>query len=231
MNWIYTTPDAASYSLSASAPADTTVYANGIALGTEHATDHIAYSPLVDVPEELQQHLPEYTLYEVAGLYTQPELTAADSHGNSVIASVGSDGISLFPVSGSSELQTAHNDRVVSFIENLAEYGAGHTNRSNPGAFTVPGSELAQYFLDARASLVWVVNVTVSYDELTTYDYQPLGDNAFLCKANLVCTTTTPYQKVALDLEYEMLWVNQNGSWLVADLAFTDNYSREIIKE
>ena len=46
-----------------------------------------------------------------------------------------------------------------------------------------------------------------------------------------MCTTTTPYQKVALDLEYEMLWVNQNGSWLVADLAFTDNYSREIIKE
>ena len=62
--------------------------------------------------------------------------------------------------------------------------------------------------------------MTTTYGEISSRDYIPLGDGAFICKGHVDCTTQTRYQTVDLDLNYEMLWVNINGTWLVQDLAF-----------
>lgn len=226
LNWVYTVPDAGAYSFAVTAPADAVVTVNGAELTPEDRTGEVRLTPLVDIPEELVDLLPVYCRYEAEGLYSQPELSAVGADGAALPAAASADGSIRFTDPGSETLYAEHHERVEKFIENLAEYGAGHTTRAYPNEYTVPESDLWWYVRNASGSLVWVVGVSVSYDELTSYDYIPLGEDAFLCRAHLVCSTQTGYQTADLDLEYEMLWVRSGEKWLAADLAFTDNFER-----
>ena len=69
---------------------------------------------------------------------------------------------------------------------------------------------------------MFTVNVTLKFDEIRSFSYIPLGEDAFVCRAHADCHTSTYYQKKDLSLGYEMLWVrDEKGEWLVQDLAFT----------
>jgi hypothetical protein len=224
-------PDAASHSFSVQAPADAVVTVNGTQLTESDSTQQIAYTPLVDIPEELAGELPNLTLYTANGLYSVPEITAVDAEGNQLTAAVGADGALVFTAGNNEALFNAHHETVEAFIRNIAEYGSAHLEWLSPASFVKKGTPLFEYFAGARYSMGWIGTVRLTYDSITSYDFTPLGENAFLCKARLICTTKTYYQTVDLDLEYEMLWENTGSAWQVVDMAFTDNYTRTKVTE
>ena len=65
------------------------------------------------------------------------------------------------------------------------------------------------------------MGVATSYGSITSSDYVPLGDDAFLCRGHVVATTTTKYQTRDLDIVYEMLWVRAGNQWMVRDLDYS----------
>ena len=218
--WSFTVPDAAGYAFCVSAPGDATVTVNGAQLLTGDVTAASAYDTKLDIPGELQGYLPSYSIYAAGGLYTPPEITAVMPDGTSLTPETAEDGSVFFPLPGSAALYETHHERVEQFLKALCEYGAGHTARYAPGAYAAYGTSFSRYLQNAIDSLYWTVNVTTSYDEISSGDYIPLGEAGFLCSGHVLCTTKTRYQTVDLDLHYEMIWTNVNGVWLVQDLAF-----------
>lgn len=218
-DWSYTVPDAGAYSFRVMAPADAVVTVCGAELGPEDALEG-SYAPeyLVDLPADAQ--LPEYTVYQAQGLYTQPVITARAADGTALTAGESRDGALLFSAPGSEALALEHGERVESFLTELCEYGAGHISRAYPQQYAVPESALYYYIRNASSSLYWMVGVNLSFQEVSSSDYLSLGDGSFLCRGHVECTTETRYQTKELTLDYEMLWVLQGGQWLIADLAF-----------
>ena len=219
--WNYTVLDAAGYAFAVMAPGEAAVTVNGAVLETGDISAVSGYVTRLDIPGELQGELPSYSIYTAGGLYTPVEsISAVMPDGTALTAETARDGSVSFPVPPSQGLYEAHRGRVEEFLKALCEYGAGHTARFYPSAYTVAGSDLQKYMQNATASLYWTVGVTTNYREISSSDYIPLGDGAFICRGHVDCSTTTRYQKVDLDLRFEMLWVNRGGTWLVQDLAF-----------
>lgn len=219
--WRYTVPDAGGYAFAVTAPGEAVVTVNGAQL---HAGDTSAVSSYVTklaIPDELQGVLPSYSIYAAGGLYTPVrEIRAVMPDGTELTGEEQPDGSVSFPLPGSQALYEACHGRVEEFLKALCEYGAGHTARAYPGAYTVAGSELLKYLQNATASLYWTAGVTTSYQEISSSDYLPLGDEAFICRGHVLCTTKTKHQTVDLDMRYEMLWIRSGNNWQVQDLAF-----------
>ena len=219
--WRFTVPDAGGYAFAVTAPGEAAVIVNGAQLQTGDISAASTYVTKLAIPEELQGYLPSYSIYTAGGLYTPVrEIRAVMPDGTELTGEEQSDASVSFPLPGSQALYGECHERVEAFLKALCEYGAGHTVRAYPGGYTVAGSELQKYLQNATASLYWTAGVTTSYQEISSSDYIPLGDAAFLCRGHVLCTTQTRYQKVELDMRYEMLWIKVGNNWLVQDLAF-----------
>ena len=219
--WNYTVPDAGGYAFSVTAPGEAAVTVNGAALTAGDVAGVSSYVTKLDVPGELQGLLPSYSIYAAGGLYTPvTDIRAVMPDGTVLTGETAQDGSVSFPLPGSQTLYEANHKRVEDFLKALCEYGAGHTAANYPSVYTVAGSDLQRYMQNAISSLHWTVGVTTKYREISSSDYIPLGDTAFICRGHVDCTTTTRHQTVDLDLRYEMLWVKVNNTWLIRDLAF-----------
>ncbi len=219
--WNYTVPDAAGYAFAVTAPGEAKVTVNGAELAAGDVAAVSSYVTKLDVPGELQGLLPSYSIYAAGGLYTPvTDIRAVMPDGTALTGETAQDGSVSFPLPGSQSLYEANHKRVEEFLKALCEYGAGHTAAYYPSVYTVAGSDLQRYMQNAIASLHWTVGVTTKYREISSSDYIPLGDAAFICRGHVDCSTTTRHQTVDLDLRYEMLWVKVNNTWLIRDLAF-----------
>ena len=197
------------------------VTVNGAELTTGEVVGVSSYVTKLDVPGELQGYLPSYSIYAAGGLYTPvTDIRAVMPDGTALDGETGRDGSVSFLFPGSQTLYEANHKRVEEFLKALCEYGAGHTAAYYPSVYTVAGSELQRYMQNAIASLHWTVGVATKYKEISSSDYIPLGEGAFICRGHVDCSTTTRYQTVDLDLHYEMLWVRSGNTWLIQDLAF-----------
>ncbi len=219
--WRYTVPDAAGYSFAVTAPGEAAVTVNGAVLGAGDVAGTAAYPTRLEVPGELQGALPSFSIYAAGGLYTQAsEISAVMPDGTVLTGETAGDGSVSFPLPGSRALYEANHKRVEEFLKALCEYGAGHTASYYPSVYAVAGSGVQKYIQAAISSLHWTTGVTTKYTEISSSDYIPLGDAAFICRGRVDCSTTTRYQTVDLDIRYEMLWVKVNNNWLVQDLAY-----------
>lgn len=218
-DWSYTVPDAGAYSFCVTAPENAIVTVNGTALTDRDVSATVVLPSRLTIPAELQSLAPAYRIYTAGGLYTKPEITAALADGTPLAGEGGVDSLS-FALPGSDTLYGEQHERVEEYLRSVCGYGGGHTWEYRPTSYTVPGSDLQNYFIRATDSLYWTQGVSVNFREVSSSDYLPMGDSAFLCRGHVLCTTTTGYQTVDLDMEYEMLWVNGNGVWLVQDMAF-----------
>jgi len=218
--WEFTVPDAGGYAFCVTAPGEASVTAGGAGLTDSELVAVTPYATRLDIPGELQDLLPSCRVYAAGGLYTQPEITAVMPDGTPLIPETAADGTVSFPLPGSEGLYEDCHGRVEEFLRALCEYGAGHT-QYGPGGYAVAGTDFARYMQNAVASLYWTRGVSVRYDEISSRDYIPVGDSAFICRGHVACTTTTRYEVQDLDMHFEMLWVNLGGGWLIRDLAFT----------
>ena len=218
--WRFTLPEGGIHTFLVKAPAEAAVTVNGVPLTENDVAATSVFPTKLDIPAELQAALPSYRIYAGGGLYTEPEIAAAGPDGGPLTPVTAEDGSVSYALSPSEALREARHGRVEEFLRALCEYGAGHTARYAPNAYVVQGTPLSSYITRASGSLYWTVGVATSYDAITSSDYMPLGDDAFLCHGHVECTTKTRYQTVKFDLNYEMLWVRQGNNWLIRDLAF-----------
>ena len=220
IRWEYTVPDAAGYAFCAAAPGEAIVTANGAELTGTELAEIRPYATRLEIPGELQGVLPSFSVYAAGGLYTRPEITAVMPDGTPLEAETLPDGSISFALPGSSELYESCHGRVEEYLKAMCEYGGGHT-QYGPTMYTVAGTGISSYLQHAVASLYWTRGVSIRYDEISSGDYIPLGDSAFICRGHVVCTTKTGYETQDLDMHYEMLWIYTGSQWLLQDLVFT----------
>ena len=218
--WRYTLPDAGGYAFAVRAPAQAVVTVNGAVLSDDDVTATAAWSTRLTIPEELQGALPSYKIYAAGGLYTSPEITAALPDGTPLVPETAEDGSIRYALPPSQALYDACHGRVDTFLRALSEYGAGHTAGYAPGAYAVNGSEAGLYIVRALGSLYWTVGVGVTVNEISSSDYFALGENAFICRGHVDCTTKTKYQTRDLNVNYLMLWVKVGNNWMIQDLSY-----------
>ncbi|MBR4578901.1 MAG: hypothetical protein IKO22_04755 [Oscillospiraceae bacterium] len=217
--WEYTVPDAAGYAFAVSAPRSATVFLGEQALGSENIAATSVYVTKLDIPEELQGYLPEYVTYTAGGLYTLPEISARTGDGTA-LESAEVNGVLTFALPGTEELRQAQHQRAEDFIQALTKLGAGNGTLAAAAAYVSPDSQVQLYMGRAMASLHWTRNVTLTFQDVTADSYVPLGENAYLCRARAQFTTKTWYQTKELSWDFEMLWRNEDGAWMLWDLAF-----------
>ena len=213
--WDYTVPDARSYSFLVRAPADAAVYADGMAL-----TDGVT-SPLptrLRVPEELVPLFPQETVYAEGGLYRLPELTA-EANGTALAAQTDAQDGTVFSSPGSEALHEECGNRVEAFLRELTQFSAANTAIGYPDGYVSSASGLQRSFTRIRPGLHWMSGVVITFREVSTDCYLPLGENAFYCRGHILCTTETRYQTRELTMDSEMLWVREGESWYIYDFA------------
>ena len=218
--WEYTLPDAAGYSFAVSAPRNAQVRAGSTLLGAENISASSVYATTLDIPEALQSELPEYVTYTAGGLYSLPEITAQLPDGAELVASRGPDGTITFTPTGGDEFREKYEVVVVEFLRNLITYGSGNATMGGTSAYVARNSPMQKYVNGAISSLHWTVNVTLTIHEIVTMDYVPLGDGGFLCRAHADFSTSTYYQQKDISMDYDMIWINQDGVFRLWDLAF-----------
>ena len=216
----YTVPDAGTHAFRVTAPQEATVTAGGAPLSDAQAVSFAPLSTHVDVPDELAGALPVYTVYAAGGLYSDPAFTATLPDGTPLEPMTGADGFPTFELPGNEALQNECHERVENYMREIAGYGAGNTAVNYPAGYVVPGSPLLLYFQYALDTLHWTRGFTVTFNEVKSWGYVPLGEDAFLCQGMANFTTATRNETRENLVEYEMLWIRRNGTWYIQDMSF-----------
>ena len=216
----YTVPDAGTHAFRVTAPQEALVTAGGAPLTDAQAVSFAPLSTHVDIPDELAGALPVYTVYAAGGLYSDPAFTATLPDGTALEPTTGADGFPTFEMPGNEALWSECHERVENYMREIAGYGAGNTAVNYPAGYVVPGTPLLLYFQYALDTLHWTRGFTVTFNEVKTWGYIPLGEDAFLCQGVANFTTTTRNETRENIVEYEMLWVRRNGTWYVQDMSF-----------
>ena len=216
----YTVPDAGTHAFRVTAPQEATVTAGGATLTDAQVVSFAPLSTHVDIPDELAGALPVYAVYAAGGLYSDPAFTAALPDGTALTETTGADGFPTFELPGNEALWNECHERVENYMREIAGYGSGNTGANYPSGYVVPGAPLQLYFQYALDTLHWTRGWTVTFNEVKSWGYVPLGEDAFLCQGEASFTTATRHETKENIVDYEMLWVRQNGTWYVQDMSF-----------
>lgn len=216
----YTVPDAGTHAFRVTAPQEAAVTAGGALLTDAQAVSFAPLSTHVDIPDELAGALPVYTVYAAGGLYSDPTFAAALPDGTALTPTTGADGFPTFELPGNEVLWSECHERVENYMQEIAGYGSGNTASNYPTGYVAPGSSLMLYFQYALDTLHWTRGWTVTFNEVKSWGYVPLGEDAFLCQGEANFTTATRHETRENIVDYEMLWVRQNGTWYIQDMSF-----------
>lgn len=216
----YTVPDAGTHAFRVTAPQEAAVTAGGALLTDAQVVSFAPLSTHVDIPDELAGALPVYTVYAAGGLYSDPTFAAALPDGTALTPTTGADGFPTFELPGNEVLWSECHERVENYMQEIAGYGSGNTASNYPTGYVAPGSSLMLYFQYALDTLHWTRGWTVTFNEVKSWGYVPLGEDAFLCQGEVNFTTATRHETRENIVDYEMLWVRQNGTWYVQDMSF-----------
>lgn len=216
----YTVPDAGTHAFRVTAPQEAAVTAGGALLTDAQVVSFAPLSTHVDIPDELAGTLPVYTVYAAGGLYSDPTFAAALPDGTALTPTTGADGFPTFELPGNEVLWSECHERVENYMQEIAGYGSGNTASNYPTGYVAPGSSLMLYFQYALDTLHWTRGWTVTFNEVKSWGYVPLGEDAFLCQGEANFTTATRHETRENIVDYEMLWVRQNGTWYIQDMSF-----------
>lgn len=216
----YTVPDAGAHAFRVTAPQEASVTAGGALLTDTQVVSFAPLSTHVDIPDELAGALPVYAVYAAGGLYSDPAFTATLPDGTALTETTGADGFPTFELPGNDALWSECHERVENYMREIAGYGSGNTGSNYPSGYVVPGAPLQLYFQYALDTLHWTRGWTVTFNEVKSWGYVPLGEDAFLCQGEASFTTVTRHETRENIVDYEMLWVRQNGTWYIQDMSF-----------
>ena len=214
-SWRYTRSAPGAKTLRITAPENAVVSVGGVPLDPASAAERSVYATVMDVPEEYLASMPAYLVYSIGGLYGEYDV-AAELNGEALESSL-MDGTIAFTLPGNEALRSENHERAEEFLRRMCQYGAGGYS---PSDMCVPGSQANEFFYLATNSVIWIGATGVSFAQVDAYDFIPVGEDAFICRGRVQCTTTTSFGAWDHDMYYEMLWLRSGGVWLVSDLAY-----------
>lgn len=220
----YMLPETDFYSYTITAPSDVSVSVGGVTLAPEHVTS-TDEGVLDGLEEYAGDGLFHNVTYKLSGLYTQPDITASDSSGNTlqpVISGENADTLTFFHAHDDALYQEVHGsveeffDRYMQYSQQA--YSAGNYNQLL--ACILPGTELYSYIKDSKAAMIWASATEIAYEELTFTDFARVNDDCFTCtiryKADFSAESWYESYSYGLQNAYSMVFIRDGGEWYAA---------------
>ena len=211
-------------------PAGSTIFVDGEPVPPDKITDD-AIVPAVFVgavdSSEIPMFMHRYE-FHLTGLYIEPVLTLADSHGRNLVLSENGDAASYgteqyYVEDFSSEYRELYSGVVENYIRAYTNFAANvggdvSANLSRLNDYVLRGSELDRRLQASRSAIEWVRGVAVIYNSLTIENFRPYGDSYFSCEASYNITNSTPRGNRELLGSFELLFKELNGRWLAVNM-------------
>jgi len=220
----YLLPETDFHSVTITAPSDVTVTIGGAQLSAEDVTRSDP-GVLEDMDAYTGDDAYETVIYQIDGLYTQPEITAVDKDGHAlqpVINGENAEKITFFHVHDEELYEKTHK-RVEEFFNRYMRYSQqaySDANYYNLLDCILEGTELYSYIRDSVDAMYWASATEITYEELTFTDFSALNDNAFTCtiryKADMAAKAWYESYTYGLQNAYQMLFVQVDGVWYAA---------------
>ncbi len=215
--------DAERYSVKLTAPADAAVTINGVALREEDATGKLFSQDLFKDLEKYATAVPDFSVYEIEGLFAEPEIAAKDSKGAELKSVEGSDGGFVFGLPDGTKLKDAQKQRVTDFVKAYVSFSTDEGDDSN-GNFTrlakflLTNTETYKRIKNSVEGVSWVTGGTIEYKKLDLDNFVSCGDNCFIVRATFSIAVTSGGNVRNTDSVYTLVFVRSGGVWLVGNM-------------
>ena len=220
----YVIMPATTYSFRVEAPEGVTVMACGAALGEEQVKSREQM-----IFRGLDKYLPDggydTLVYEVDGLYIEPEISAV-YNGTALTPVVSSDDKLVFFYPDDGDISIAMREAVENFFKDYLFYTSNKYNGvalKNLRDRILPGTALDSYFANSYDAMIWASATEMDQKELRFENFHRVGDNCFTCTINYRAdfTATLWHGKDSYEREdgYKMVFIRQNDVWLAATMS------------
>ncbi|MBR0208691.1 MAG: hypothetical protein IJQ43_07335 [Oscillospiraceae bacterium] len=212
------------YSLRVEAPEGVKVMVCGAELGDEQVSkrEQIIF-------RGLEEYLPDggydTLLYEVDGLYIEPEISAV-CNGVELTPVVGADGKYIFFYPSDDNISIAMREAVQNFFEAYLKYTNDKYNGARLKDLTdciLPDTELYSYASHSYDAMIWASATETEQKELSYDNFHRVGDNCFTCtihyKADFTATQWHGKDSYEREDGYKMVFIRQDGVWLAATMS------------
>lgn len=218
--WSYEPLDARSHSIRISAPADAVVTVNGLVLGEEDAVGSESVRLDVELPAELGDTLPRYTLYCLDGLYSAERDVLVRCPDGSEPLCTEENGTLCYRKSTAEPPEAEIEKLAVDFFTDLCRYGAGQYSYDVPCSYVLPNSPLANLLYRAQGSLFWVRGTGLTIKEVSAGDYLLLNADTCVCSAKANCEIRNYYMTYEAEFAVQLLCQRSENGWKVTDMAY-----------
>lgn len=212
------------YSFRVEAPEGITVSACGAALGEDQIR-----SREQRIFRKLDEYLPEggydTILYEVDGLFIEPEISAS-YNGVELTPLITSDGKYIYFYPSDDNISIAMHEAVEGFFDAYMYYTSYKYNGvalKNLTDRILPDTELYSYFTHSYDAMIWASATEMDQKELHFDNFHRVGDNCFTCTINYKAdfTATSWYEQYSYAREdgYKMVFIRQGDEWLAATMS------------
>lgn len=212
------------YSFRVEAPEGVIVTACGAELGEEQISkkEQIIF-------RGLESYLPEggydTLLYEVDGLYIEPEISAS-YNGIELTPVIGSDGKLIFFYPSDDNISIAMREAAEGFFKDYMFYSSNKYNGvalKNLRDRILKGTELDSYFANSYDAMIWGSATQMDEEDLRFDNFHRVGENCFTCtinyKADFTATQWHGQDSYAREDGYQMVFIRQDDVWLAATLS------------
>ena len=215
--------DAERYSVKLTAPADAVVTVNGVELRKEDVTGALLAQELFEGLEKYATAVPEFSVYEIEGLFAEPVTAAKDADGAELKSVEGSDGGLVFGLDDGNKLKEAQTQRVTDFVKAYVSFSTDEGDDSNGNytrlsKFLLTNTETYKRIKNSVEGVSWVSGGTIEYRKLTLDNFVACGDNCFVCRVTLGITVTSGGNARDTDSVYTLVFVRSGGTWLVGNM-------------
>lgn len=215
--------DTVRYSVKLTAPTDAVVTINGVELSEEDATGSLLSSELFKGLEKYATAVPDFAVYEIDGLFAEPEVAAKDAKGAALVSTESSDGGFVFGLPDSTKLKEAQTQRVTDFVKSYVTFSTDEKDDTN-GNFTrlskflLTNTETYKRIKNSVEGVSWVSGGTIEYKKLELDNFVACGDNCYVVRATISITVTSDGNVRNTDSVYTLVFVKSGGVWLVGNM-------------
>lgn len=164
-----------------------------------------------DLGAELGGSAGELLKWSCDGLYSEPSVTVTQDGAELTPVELRcsvcyTPGASEEPPRKVSKFVRDYLGRYISFTANLGDDAAGNFSQLNK--YLAQGSDYASRLLQTIEPISWLRGASVSNLSVDIYDYIPMPDGGFYCRASYSLTNRTGYETREVSAECEILALN-----------------------
>lgn len=212
------------YSFRVEAPEGITVTVCGAELGEDQVRSS-EQNMFRGLESYLAQGGYKTNLYEVDGLYIEPQIKAA-YNGVELTPVIGADGRYIYFYPDDADISMAMHQAAEGFFSAYMHYSSYKYNGVSLKDLTdriLPDTELYSYFTHSYDAMIWASATEMEQKELRFDNFHRVGDNCFTCtilyKADFTATQWYGKDSYAREDGYKMVFIRQDDVWLAATMS------------